>query len=175
MFDSNSHNKDYFDNHVVISRAGGGMAKDKDSGSMQYNGDQSNDTAAVKALKNCKQHFKPVVIMVRASNSHIVTKPPHQYCVLDHFEATHIWVEKSGKAKILRYRFEKLNSKKESWWRPVSLFSMHCSSMVQDIIIAHLSDSFEHYMNYESPLEYHVLTFSRRISNYLTSIPWIRL
>ncbi|KAF2822940.1 hypothetical protein CC86DRAFT_448052 [Ophiobolus disseminans] len=118
MFDNNAHVRDYIDNDVVISRAGGGMVKDKDSGEMKAGRDQSDDSSTVKALRNCMKQYNPVVVIVGTDNPHVPSKPPHQYCVLDYFKPTHIWVEKSGKGKILRYRFEKLNSKKESWWRP---------------------------------------------------------
>jgi len=83
MFDSNGHDRDYLDHDVVISRAGGGLAKDKDSGTMQRKSDQSEDSTAVKSLKNNMLHLNPVVIVIGADNEQIPTKPPHQYCVLD--------------------------------------------------------------------------------------------
>jgi predicted RNA-binding Zn-ribbon protein involved in translation (DUF1610 family) len=116
MFDKVAHRRDYIDSNVVISRAGGGLTKDKDSGEMKAGKDQTEDSAA-QGLRNCMIHCNPVVITVGIDNPHIPSKPPHQYCVLDYFKPTHIWVEKSGDSKIVRYRFEKLNSK-DSWWRP---------------------------------------------------------
>jgi hypothetical protein len=110
MFDNNGHSRDYIDNDVVISRAGGGMVKDQDSGEMRTGRDHSDITATVKALESCMKHYNPVVIIVGAKNPHVPSLPPHQYCVLDYFKPTHIWMEKCGKSKILRYRFEKLNS-----------------------------------------------------------------
>jgi hypothetical protein len=118
MFDKVAHARDYMDGDVVISRAGGGLTKDKDSGEMKSSCDQSEDTPIVQALKNCMKHYNPVVVITGMDNPHIQSQPPHQYCVLDYFKPTHIWVEKSGKSKILRYRFEKLNVNKPSWWRP---------------------------------------------------------
>jgi alkylated DNA repair dioxygenase AlkB len=117
MFDKVAHARDYMDSNVVISRAGGSMMKDKDSGEMKSSRDQSNDTTTVQALKNCTKHYNPLVIITGVDNPHTPSKPPHQYCVLDYFKPTYVWVEKSGNSKILRYRFEKLNTKKESWWR----------------------------------------------------------
>lgn len=119
MFDKVAHARDYIDSDVVISRAGGGLAKDKDSGEMKSSSDQTDDTPIVQALKNCIKHYNPVVIITGIDNPHIPAQPPHQYCVLDYFKPTHIWFEKSGNSKILRYRFEKLNTQKKSWWRPV--------------------------------------------------------
>lgn len=117
MFDKVSHPRDYIDSTVVISRAGGGLTKDKDSGDMKASRDQSEDSVA-QGLRNCMAHFNPVVIITGVDNPHVPSKPPHQYCVLDYFKPTHIWVEKSGDSKIVRYRFEKLNTSKESWWQP---------------------------------------------------------
>ncbi|KAF1945619.1 hypothetical protein EJ02DRAFT_431416 [Clathrospora elynae] len=117
MFDKVAHPRDYMDADVIISRAGGGLTKDKESGEMKAGRDQSEDTVA-QALRNCMVHSNPVVITAGIDNPRIPSKPPHQYCVLDYFKPTHIWVEKSGNSKVVRYRFEKLNTKKESWWRP---------------------------------------------------------
>jgi hypothetical protein len=116
MFDKVAHNRDYLDGNVIISRAGGGLTKDKDSGEMRAGKDQVEDSVAL-GLKNCILHRNPVVIIAGIDNPHIPSKPPHQYCVLGSFKPTHVWSEKSGAGKILRYRFEKLNTKKESWWQ----------------------------------------------------------
>jgi alkylated DNA repair dioxygenase AlkB len=118
MFDKVAHARDYIDSDVVISRAGGGLSKDKESGEMRSSQDQTDDTPIVQALKNCMKHYNPVVVITGVDNPHVPSQPPHQYCVLDYFKPTHIWFEKSGNSKILRYRFEKLNTQKESWWRP---------------------------------------------------------
>lgn len=117
MFDKVAHARDYTDRNVVISRAGGGLMKDKESGEMRAGKDQAEDTVA-QALRNCMSHYNPVVILTGADNPHMPSKPPHQYCVLDYFKPTHIWAEKSGRGTIVRYRFEKLNTAKELWWRP---------------------------------------------------------
>jgi alkylated DNA repair dioxygenase AlkB len=118
MFDKVAHVRDYIDCNVIISRAGGGLIKHKDSGEMRTGGDQSEDTPIVQGLRNCIKHYNPVVVITGIDNPHIPSQPPHQYCVLDYFKPTNIWVEKSGDSKILRYRFEKLNTEKDSWWRP---------------------------------------------------------
>ncbi|XPS68807.1 hypothetical protein M3J09_001089 [Ascochyta lentis] len=117
MFDKVAHPRDYIDSNVVIARAGGGQVKDKNSGEMKANRDQVEDTTS-NSLRNCMNHYNPVVIITGVDNPHIPSQPPHQYCVLDYFKPTHIWTEKSGTSKIVRYRFEKLNAGKEPWWRP---------------------------------------------------------
>ncbi|EAT89975.2 hypothetical protein SNOG_03244 [Parastagonospora nodorum SN15] len=118
MFDKIAHARDYIDNDVVISRAGGGLVKDTDSGQMKSGKDQADQGPVVTALKNCITHCNPVVLITGADNPHMPSQPPHQYCVLDYFKPTHIWVEKSNNNKIVRYRFEKLNTEKKSWWSP---------------------------------------------------------
>jgi hypothetical protein len=117
MFDKVAHSRDYTDNDVVISRAGGGLTKDKDSGEMRAGRDQVEDSVA-QGLRNCMSHYNPVVILTGMDNPTLPSKLPYQYCVLDHFKPTHIWVEKSGDSKVVRYRFEKLNTNKDSWWQP---------------------------------------------------------
>ncbi|KAF2846726.1 hypothetical protein T440DRAFT_501594 [Plenodomus tracheiphilus IPT5] len=117
MFDKVAHARDYIDSNVVISRAGGGQLKDKETGELRAGRDQVDDSVA-QNLRNCKSHYNPVVILAGVDNPHFPSQPPHQYCVMDYFKPTHIWFEKDGKSKIVRYRFEKLNAKKDSWWRP---------------------------------------------------------
>ncbi|KZM26093.1 hypothetical protein ST47_g2755 [Ascochyta rabiei] len=117
MFDKVAHPRDYIDSNVVIARASGGQVKDKNSGEMRANRDQVEDTTS-NNLRNCMNHYNPVVIITGVDNPHMPSQPPYQYCVLDYFKPTHIWTEKSGTSKIVRYRFEKLNARKESWWRP---------------------------------------------------------
>lgn len=117
MFDKVAHPRDYIDSNVVIARAGGGQVKDKDSGEMRASGDQV-EGAISQNLKHCMNHYNPVVIITGIDNPHMPSQTPHQYCVLDYFKPTHIWIEKSGHSNILRYRFEKLNVREDSWWRP---------------------------------------------------------
>ncbi|KAH7366647.1 hypothetical protein BKA66DRAFT_536220 [Pyrenochaeta sp. MPI-SDFR-AT-0127] len=117
MFDNVAHARDYVDSNVVISRAGGGLAKDKESGEMKAGRDQMENTIA-QGLRNCISHCNPVVIITGVDNPHIPCMPPHQYCVMDYFKPTHIWFEKSGSNKIVRYRFEKFNTRQKSWWQP---------------------------------------------------------
>lgn len=117
MFDKSAHARDYIDSTVVISRSGGGMVRNKESGEMVMGGDQTESNQAI-SLRNSMRHFNPVVIITGSENPSIPSKPPHAYCVLDYFKPTHIWSEKSNGKTMVRYRFEKLNTKKPSWWKP---------------------------------------------------------
>lgn len=117
MLDRFAQVRDYIDSNVVIAGAGSGHIKDNYSDGMRVSHDQTEDSIS-QGLRSCMNHYNPVVIIVKADNPHIPSKPPHQYCVLDYFKPTHIWVEKSGNDKLVRYRFERLNTKEDSWWRP---------------------------------------------------------
>ena len=150
MFDKVAHARDYIDSNVIIARAGGGQVKHKSSGEMKASGDQVEGNHS-QNLRNCMAHYNPVVIITGADNPHIPSQPPHQYCVLDYFKPTHIWTEKSGKSNIVRYRFEKLNPRKPSWWSaknqqdPVSLgslpppFARMCGTCAKDSIQIYLN------------------------------------
>ncbi|KAH7112820.1 hypothetical protein B0J11DRAFT_393581, partial [Dendryphion nanum] len=117
MFDKSAHDRDYMDSTVVISRAGGGMVRNKDSGEMVLRGNQG-ETSQVKSLRNSMRYFNPVVIITGADNPKAPSKPPYAYNVLDYFKPTHIWSEKSQGKVFVRYRFEKFNPGKPSWWSP---------------------------------------------------------
>lgn len=116
MFDKVAGTRDYIDSNVVIARAGGGQTKDKESGEMRPAKDQVEGTIC-QSLRNCMSHYNPVVIITGVDNPHMPSQPPHQYCVLDYFKPTHVWSEMSEGKHIVRYRFEKLNVDRQSWWR----------------------------------------------------------
>ncbi|KAF2703790.1 hypothetical protein K504DRAFT_391765 [Pleomassaria siparia CBS 279.74] len=117
MFDKSAHKRDYMDSAVVIARAGGGLVKDKDTGERVISSDRTEDTK-VTSLRNSMQYFNPVVIIAGADNPNMPSKTCHAYSVLDYFKPTHIWTEKSKGMKIMRYRFERLDSTNPSWWTP---------------------------------------------------------
>lgn len=116
MFDKVAGTRDYIDSNVVIARAGGSQTKDKESGEMRPTKDQVEGTIC-QSLRNCMSHYNPVVIITGVDNPHMPSQPPHQYCVLDYFKPTHVWSEMSEGKQIVRYRFEKLNVDRQSWWR----------------------------------------------------------
>ncbi|KAF2807172.1 uncharacterized protein BDZ99DRAFT_365145, partial [Mytilinidion resinicola] len=117
MFDSNSHPRDYMDQNVVVSRAGGGKSKDETSGQMVMAGDQKQTTQVLDVLNNIAQ-CNPVVIIVGENNPTCPSQPPHAYCVMDWFKPTHVWFEKTKGHKMIRYRFEKLRPYENCWWVP---------------------------------------------------------
>jgi hypothetical protein len=117
MFANNANPRDYTDSSVVISRAGGGMVYNPDTLEMENKGDQDESPLMRTLRKNIAQ-CNPVVIISDKSNPCMPSILPHKYCVLDYFKPTHIWAEKLKGKIIWRYRFEKLSTKKASWWQP---------------------------------------------------------
>ncbi|PVH95757.1 hypothetical protein DM02DRAFT_570729 [Periconia macrospinosa] len=116
MFSSSSHPRDYMDASVIVARAGGGLKKDE-TGQMKMSKDQT-ESSVMHSLRNNMAQFNPVVIITADDNPKAQIQPPHPYCVLDYFKITNMWWEKSQNKRIVRLRFEKLNSKKASWWQP---------------------------------------------------------
>ncbi|KAF1999059.1 hypothetical protein P154DRAFT_438020 [Amniculicola lignicola CBS 123094] len=115
MFDKCAHPRDYTDANVIISRAAGGMVKDK-NGDMVAGSDQTINSKQCEHLRNNMMYKNPVVVIAGSDNPALPSQPPHTYCVLDYFKPTHIWSEKWGKKDIVRFRFEKLDVTKPSWW-----------------------------------------------------------
>jgi len=117
MFASCDHPRDFTDESVIISRAGGGLDYDQDTGDFKATKDQ-NEPATLNALRNNMKQQNAVVVITAKSNPCMPSKVPYEYCVLDFFKPTNIWCEKSKGKRTWRFRFEKLNSQKPSWWQP---------------------------------------------------------
>lgn len=119
LFDNVGHCREYMDSDVVIARAGGSMEADKD-GKMVQKQDHRMDEAQVQAVLNDAQLQNPVIIICGNKNRGAICKMPHRYNVLGWYKPISVWAEKThGKGdKIwatLKYRFERLNAKKEPW------------------------------------------------------------
>jgi hypothetical protein len=115
MLDANGHERDYIDENVVISRTGGGMSRDGQSGKMFVNKDQTDSHNQIQSLKRNIAHHNPVVIILGGKNEQVQSKMPYTYNVLDWFKPTYIWAEKFRNKILFRYRFEKLNPNRQSW------------------------------------------------------------
>ncbi|KAI9715076.1 MAG: hypothetical protein M1812_006194 [Candelaria pacifica] len=120
LLDKECHSRDYMDATVVITRAGGGLTKDKTSGAMVQNEDQS-ESAQVKAMRNNIDRHVPIVLIVGNSNPKCPSTIPHTYCVMGWFKPTHIWSEMDGSKKLFKYRLEKMDMGEPSWWAPKAL------------------------------------------------------
>ncbi|QDS69615.1 hypothetical protein FKW77_008812 [Venturia effusa] len=143
MFDGQANGRDFMDSTVVVSRAGGGMEKDEETGEMVQSRD-TQETHIVRAFRNGVRFQQPVCLITGNKNPTAQFEIPYKLCVLDWFKPTHVWAEKEGDRRILRYRFEILDSSKAAWWKgegvvePVQLgelappFSYKCSSCQQE-------------------------------------------
>ena len=116
MFDKEANHLDYIDEDVVISRAAGGMMKGT-NGKMFLSKDMI-ENSQIRSLKRNKKNFNPVVIIVGNENPTLQFHPQNTYDVLDFFIITDIWYEKVGNHVTGRFRFEKLQLGKQSWWAP---------------------------------------------------------
>ena len=121
MFDENGHDRDFMDAEVIVSRAGGGMARDQEGKLMQVKGQSSN--AQTRSMHNNMASRIPVVVICGNKNSLSPSKMPHRYCVLGFFKVTDIVHNKGRVASqdFIQYRFEKLNPDKAGWWSPSDL------------------------------------------------------
>lgn len=115
MFDQEGSPRDYMDSEVVIARSGGGLSRDKTTGKMARQADQT-EGSQVKSVRNSVDQFNPVAILCGNRNLQCPSKMPHVYNVLDWFKPTHIWFEKVNGMANIRYRFEKLRKDTQSWW-----------------------------------------------------------
>lgn len=116
MFDAQASNRDYMDTTVIVSRAGGGMEKDENSGEMVQSKD-TIETHIVRAFKNGVRFQQPVCVITGSKNPTAQFEVPHKYCVLDWFKPTHVWAEKADGRRVIRYRFEKLDCDRAAWWK----------------------------------------------------------
>ncbi|KAI9795345.1 MAG: hypothetical protein M1835_005958 [Candelina submexicana] len=117
LLDKECHGRDYMDATVVITRAGGGLSRDKASGTMVQNQDQS-ESAQVRAMRNNIERHVPIVLIVGKGNPKCPSVIPHTYCVMGWFKPTHIWSEMDGSKKLFKYRLEKMDMHEPSWWAP---------------------------------------------------------
>jgi hypothetical protein len=124
MFDSAGVGREYMDSDVVVARMGGNMTTDIKTGVMYQTKDHLMKDKQPQSLLNNIAHKNPLVIVCGDKNEGAITKMPHRYCVLDWFKPTHVWGEKTmGKKEprtSIRYRFERLDRSKQSWYTPTT-------------------------------------------------------
>ena len=56
--------------------------------------------------------------LLGSKNANCPSKIPHRYCVMDFFQVTDIWAEKSHGKTCFKFRFEKIDLGTKSWWAP---------------------------------------------------------
>ncbi len=117
LLDKDCGERAYMDEEVVITRAGGGC-KANDNGMMEQADDQCSTSLKITSFMKNKEQFVPVGLIVGAKNGICPSKIPHRYCVMDFFQVTEIWAEKSNRKTCFKFRFEKIDLDTKSWWAP---------------------------------------------------------
>jgi alkylated DNA repair dioxygenase AlkB len=123
MFDSAGVGREYMDSDVIIARMGGYMESDVKTGVVSQKDDHDMDAKQPQSVLNNMAHKNPIVIICGDKNAGAITTMPHRYCVLGWFKPTHVWAEKTSTKKktvtTIRYRFERLDTSKPSWYHPI--------------------------------------------------------
>ena len=101
---------------IVIARASGGKELGEDK-KMHLARDQVESWMVVAMQRNLENQ-EAVAIVIGDRYTRALVQFQHMYCVLDWFKVTDIWWSKMDGKKVIRYRFEKLNSERKSWWVP---------------------------------------------------------
>ncbi len=117
LLDKDCGERAYMDEEVVITRAGGGC-KANVNGMMEQADDQCSTSAKITSFVKNKEQFVPVALIVGSKNSNCPSIIPHRYCVMDYFQVTDIWAEKSNRKTCFKFRFEKIDLDVKSWWAP---------------------------------------------------------
>ncbi|KAL2010317.1 hypothetical protein VTN00DRAFT_6124 [Thermoascus crustaceus] len=115
LVDQDCGDRSHIDDEVVITRIGGGCAKDEGGNLVQIR-DQDGEGAAFRALLNSRDGEHPVGLIIGDRNTVLGKKLPHRYNVMAYFRITDIWYEKVGQKKGAKVRFEKLDLGEKSWW-----------------------------------------------------------
>ncbi|KAH0544635.1 hypothetical protein FGG08_001285 [Glutinoglossum americanum] len=118
LVDKQCGERDYMDNEVVITRAGGGLKRNPETGEMEQVVDHNLKSKTVENFLNNKRNFCPVALIVGKGNPKCPTQIPFNYCVLGWFKVTDVWCEKIDGMKCFKFRFEKLDLELPSWWAP---------------------------------------------------------
>lgn len=85
--------------------------------------DCPDDTVGINSIRLAFEKKSPVAVIAGRNHPHYTCTPPAAYAVLDFFYITDLWKEKELNArneyvKVWRFRFEKIDLNKISWWHP---------------------------------------------------------
>ncbi|KAI5791861.1 hypothetical protein EDC01DRAFT_97726 [Geopyxis carbonaria] len=117
LVDGSGSPRDYMDERIVISHAGG-KSELNESGKRTLKIDQLLTDVKVKSFINNFHKNIPLVIILGAGCVKSPTKPPHNYSIMGWFKVTHYWPEKcpiNGAIRVM-FRFEKFDSNTNGWW-----------------------------------------------------------
>lgn len=117
LLDKDCGERAYMDEEVVITRAGGGC-KANENGMMEQADDQCSTSSKITSFIKNKEQFVPIGLIVGSKNATCPSRVPHRYCVMDFYQVTEIWAEKSKGKTCFKFRFEKIDLATKSWWAP---------------------------------------------------------
>ena len=116
MFDNEADEFDLVNAQIVIARGGGGRDVGEDKTRTQTK-DQTEGWA-VKSMRKNIENQEPVAVILGDRYTRTLVKMPHIYNVLGWFKPTDAWWSKVNGKNVIRYRFEKHNLDRPSWWVP---------------------------------------------------------
>ncbi|KAL9077233.1 MAG: hypothetical protein Q9161_000499 [Pseudevernia consocians] len=116
LLDNDNDERGYMDEKVVITRTGGGVKINVETGHMEQMDDQSSDSSRFTIFSNNQREMVPIILIVGAKNEHCATRVPHRYKVLGTFHVTDSWSERVKGKTVCRVRFDMLDLKASSWW-----------------------------------------------------------
>ncbi|CAF9907780.1 MAG: hypothetical protein ALECFALPRED_003886 [Alectoria fallacina] len=115
LLDEDQGKRAYMDEHVVITRAGGGIGKNE-SGEICQIKDHDSENGRIKAfIKNEEQNI-PLHLIIGQNNIHCPSRIPHRYCITPDFHITDHWDEKSNDHVVVKFRLEKTDLNCKSWY-----------------------------------------------------------
>ncbi|KAI9779951.1 MAG: hypothetical protein M1839_007107 [Geoglossum umbratile] len=118
LVDKQCGERDHMDDEIVITRAGGGLKRNPETGEMEQVADHTLKSKTVENFLNNKRNFCPVALIAGKGNPKCPTKIPYNYCVLGWFKVTDVWCERIDGMKCFKFRFEKVDLESPSWWAP---------------------------------------------------------
>ena len=121
---------------MLTLRRSGHCGPDNNGHINQISDQDGEKHPGVKAFRNNMEHKIPIIVIagkfahheheypltepspLGRNNISCPTKLPHEYNVLDYFMVTDVWAEMNNGCKCYKYRLEKLDPFKPSWWAP---------------------------------------------------------
>ncbi|KAI1760562.1 hypothetical protein GGR53DRAFT_525955 [Hypoxylon sp. FL1150] len=113
--------RDHFSSQLIITSIGGGRVRDPKTGKMTRDKNQDVSMGDLRATMGSINGI--IAVIAGAKNSGYPVRPPHYYCVLDHFVITDVWPEvmRNRKNETITYykiRLQKAQLGTRSWFAP---------------------------------------------------------
>ncbi|KAL6718824.1 hypothetical protein ACLMJK_003058 [Lecanora helva] len=116
LLDDDRFERAYMDEEIVIARAGGGSEIDEATNKSIPRKNLDIDPSRISAFRNHMQKGIPIQLIVGSKNKQCPSLVPFRYCVMGTFYITSIWTEKSTGHIIYKFRMQKRDLERKSWW-----------------------------------------------------------